>query len=83
MGKECLVFVLLDDVIPELNTVFWNQAFFRTKVFFRCSKVLTNTNIFEIMSGPKSESVNRPSICLKQPENEEIFLMVGRRCTVS
>lgn len=35
------------------------------------------------MSGPKSDSFNRPSSCLKQYENDEIFSMIGRRCTVS
>ena len=35
------------------------------------------------MSGPKSDIFNRPSSCLKQYENDEIFSMIGRRCTVS
>lgn len=35
------------------------------------------------MSGPKSDSFSRPSSCLKQYENDEIFSMIGRRCTVS
>lgn len=35
------------------------------------------------MSGPKSDSFNRPSSCLKQYENDEIFSMIDRRCTVS
>lgn len=33
------------------------------------------------MSGPKSDIFNRPSSCLKQYENDEIFSMIGRRCT--
>ncbi|XP_067022099.1 actin nucleation-promoting factor WASL-like isoform X1 [Acropora muricata] len=32
------------------------------------------------MSGPKPDSINRPSRCLKSFENDEIFHLIGRRC---
>ncbi|KAK2564995.1 Actin nucleation-promoting factor WAS, partial [Acropora cervicornis] len=32
------------------------------------------------MSGPKPDSINRPSRCLKPLENDEIFHLIGRRC---
>lgn len=35
------------------------------------------------MSGPKPDSINRPSRCLKPYENDEIFHLIGRRCVVS
>lgn len=33
------------------------------------------------MSGPKADGFNRPSSCLRPYENDEIFKMIGRRCT--
>ena len=32
--------------------------------------------------GAKADSVSRPSLCLEQEENELVFSLIGRRCTV-
>lgn len=71
-----LVMALSGDVTPEL------KARSITRNLPSAQFVFYGGFLEEIMSGPKPDIVNKPSSCLKQYENDEIFSMIGRRCTV-